>query len=89
MGAPEVITDDVEGPIMLCVYPQTDAEPLHAVKWHPQQPDLVAVASDTGVYLLNITKAAHVFGGKPISQSELHQIGQVFSVPLVGIFIWS
>ncbi|PIL23859.1 hypothetical protein GSI_13610 [Ganoderma sinense ZZ0214-1] len=78
---PEVITDDVEGRVMLCVYPQTDAEPLHAVKWHPQQPDLVAVASDTGVYLLNITEAAHVFGGEPISQNELHRIGQVFSVP--------
>ena len=29
---PEVIIDDVEGHVMLCVYPQTDAEPLHAVK---------------------------------------------------------
>lgn len=86
---PEVITDDVEGRIMLCVYPQTDAEPLHAVKWHPQQPDLVAVASDTGVYLLNITEAAHVFGGEPISQSELHRIGQVFSVPSVNLSVRS
>ncbi|KAI1785142.1 hypothetical protein LXA43DRAFT_1118280 [Ganoderma leucocontextum] len=63
---------------MLCVNPQMDVEPLHAVKWHPQQPDLVAVASDTSVY---ITDAAHVFGGELISQSELHRIGQVFSVP--------
>ncbi|RPD65999.1 hypothetical protein L226DRAFT_550158 [Lentinus tigrinus ALCF2SS1-7] len=78
---PEVITDDVPGQVMLCVYPQNDMDPLHAVKWHPQQPDLVAVASETNVYLLNIADAAHAFGGEPISQSELHRVGQIFSVP--------
>ena len=41
-------------------------DPLHAVKWHPQQPDLVAVASETNVYLLNIADAAHVFEGSPL-----------------------
>ncbi|KAI0747987.1 hypothetical protein C8Q80DRAFT_1102878 [Daedaleopsis nitida] len=78
---PEIITDDVPGHVMLCVYPQSDIEPLHAVKWHPQQPDLVAVASATSVYLLNITEAAHIFGGEPIPQQELHRVGQAFSVP--------
>ncbi|KAI0781076.1 hypothetical protein BD413DRAFT_462702 [Trametes elegans] len=78
---PPVITDDVPGRVMLCVYPQNDIDPLHAVKWHPQQPDLVAVASDTNVYLINITDAAHVFGGEPISQLDLHRVGQIFSVP--------
>ena len=72
---------------MLCVYPQVDIEPLHAVKWHPQQPDLVAVASATNVYLLNIADAAHAFGGDPISQHELHRVGQVFSVPSVSILL--
>ncbi|OJT08940.1 hypothetical protein TRAPUB_150 [Trametes pubescens] len=78
---PPVITDDVPGTIMLCVYPQNDLEPLHSVKWHPQQPDLVAVASDTNVYLVNIADAAHAFGGEPISQVDLHRVGQIFSVP--------
>ncbi|KAI0664945.1 hypothetical protein C8Q70DRAFT_940901 [Cubamyces menziesii] len=82
---PPVITDDVPGMIMLCVLPnampQDNIDPLHAVKWHPQQPDLVAVASSTNLYLINISDAAAVFGGKPIPQSELHRVGQVFSVP--------
>lgn len=69
---------------MLCVYPQNDLEPLHSVKWHPQQPDLVAVASDTNVYLVNIADAAHAFGGEPISQVDLHRVGQIFSVPSVS-----
>ncbi|KAI0361950.1 hypothetical protein OH77DRAFT_6284 [Trametes cingulata] len=78
---PPVIMDDVPGTIMLCVYPQNDMELLHAVKWHPQQPDLVAVASDTNVYLINIADAAHAFRGEPISQVDLHRVGQIFSVP--------
>ena len=86
---PEVITDDVPGRIMLCVYPQSGGEPLHAVKWHPQQPDLVAVASDTNVYLVDIMQAAHTFGGEPISQSELHRVGQIFSVPSVSFRVYS
>ena len=73
---------------MLCVLPnpmpQDNVDPLHAVKWHPQQPDLVAVASSTNLYLINISDAAAVFGGKPIPQSELHRVGQVFSVPSVS-----
>ncbi|GBE82365.1 hypothetical protein SCP_0407490 [Sparassis crispa] len=78
---PEIITDDVPGKVMLCVLPTADGDALHAVKWHPQRPDLVAVASDTDVYLINIADAAHIFGGEPIPQSELHRVGQIFSVP--------
>lgn len=70
---------------MLCVVAQESVEPLHAVKWHPQQPDLVAVASDTNVYLINIADAAHVFGGEPIGQADLHRVGQIFSVPSVSV----
>ncbi|CCM02934.1 uncharacterized protein FIBRA_05049 [Fibroporia radiculosa] len=78
---PEIITDDVPGKIMLCVEPSRDTEPLQAVKWHPQQPDLVAVASATNVYLINIEDALHVFGGEPIRQSDLHRVALIFSVP--------
>lgn len=72
---------------MLLVAPSPEIEPLHAVKWHPRDPDLVAVASETNVYLLNIADAAHIFGGEPIQQSELHRIGQIFSVPSVSFFL--
>ncbi|KAH9951294.1 hypothetical protein B0H21DRAFT_888254 [Amylocystis lapponica] len=78
---PELITDDVPGRIMLCVTPPAGIDALHAVKWHPQLPDLVAVASDANAYLINIEDAAHIFGGDPIPQTELHRIGQIFSAP--------
>ena len=38
------LTRNCSGKIMLCVLPPTDIDGLHAVKWHPRQPDLVAVA---------------------------------------------
>ncbi|EPT05944.1 hypothetical protein FOMPIDRAFT_1026825 [Fomitopsis schrenkii] len=83
---PEVITDDVPGAIMLCVEP-TDVDSLHAVKWHPRDPDLVAVASEKTVFLINIADAAHAFNGEPIPQAELHRVAQTYSVasPIVAI----
>ena len=72
------------GKIVLCVLPVNDLDPLHAVKWHPQEPDYVAVASETNVYFVNIADALHVFGGEPIPQSELQRVGQIFSVPSVS-----
>lgn len=72
---------------MLCVLPPTDIDRLHAVKWHPQLPDLLAVASDTNLYLINISDAAHIFAGEPIPQMELNRVGTVFSVPSVGFFV--
>ncbi|THH32998.1 hypothetical protein EUX98_g1193 [Antrodiella citrinella] len=78
---PEVIRDDVPGVIALCVLPAQEYEPLRSVKWHPQKSDLVAVASDTNIYFVNIADAAHIFGGEPIPQAELHRVAQIFSVP--------
>ena len=68
---------------MLCVEP-TDVDSLHAVKWHPQDPDLVAVASEKTVFLINIADAAHAFNGEPIPQAELHRVAQTYSVPSVS-----
>ena len=69
---------------MLCVLPANDLDPLHAVKWHPREPDYVAVASETNVYLVNISDALQVFGGDPIPQSELQRVAQIFNVPSVS-----
>ena len=54
-----------------------------------EEPDLVAVASESNVYLVNITDAHHSFGGDPIPQSELHRVGTDFSVPSVRMMAGS
>ncbi|KIK98818.1 hypothetical protein PAXRUDRAFT_823420 [Paxillus rubicundulus Ve08.2h10] len=78
---PEVITDDVPGNLLLCVVPSADADPLHSVKWHPKQPDTLAVASETKMYLLDLADAARTFRGEPLPQVELNRISQAFCVP--------
>ncbi|EIW85394.1 hypothetical protein CONPUDRAFT_118217 [Coniophora puteana RWD-64-598 SS2] len=78
---PEVITDDVPGHLLLCIMPTLDSEPLQSVKWHPKQPDTLAVASEMKMYLLDLMDAARIFRGDPLPQSELHRISQVFSSP--------
>lgn len=72
------------GKVVLCVLPSQDLDPLHAVKWHPQHPDLVAVTSESNLYLVNIEDAHHSFGGEPIPQSELHRVSQIFTIPTVS-----
>lgn len=72
------------GRLLLCIIPSADADPLHSVKWHPKQPDTLAVASETKMYLLDLADAARTFRGEPLPQGELNRISQVFSVPSVS-----
>ncbi|KAI0306774.1 hypothetical protein B0F90DRAFT_1808391 [Multifurca ochricompacta] len=78
---PDLITDDVPGKILLCVLPAVGQEALHSVKWHSKQQDTVAVASESDIYVLNITEVARVFEGEPIIQSDLHRIVQSIRMP--------
>ncbi|KAL5511726.1 hypothetical protein ACEPAH_4944 [Sanghuangporus vaninii] len=83
---PELITDDVPGKILVCIVPHNDFELLHSVKWHPKDPDTLAVASDSNIYLVNVANAANVFRGQPFTQIDLHRVAQTFTVssPLVS-----
>ncbi|KAJ6547097.1 hypothetical protein B0H19DRAFT_1163992 [Mycena capillaripes] len=80
---PEVITDDVPGQLLLCVPPvgsDSASDALHSVKWHPKEPDTLAVASQSKVYLIDLTNI-HSLRGQPIPQSDLPHISQAFAVP--------
>ncbi|KAH9966428.1 hypothetical protein BC827DRAFT_1175740 [Russula dissimulans] len=78
---PETITDDVPGKVLLCVLPSGGQEALHSVKWHPKQYNIVAVASENDIYVLNIIEAARYFDGEPIIQSDLLRLVQSIRVP--------
>ncbi|KAL4268655.1 Enhancer of mRNA-decapping protein 4 WD40 repeat region domain-containing protein [Pleurotus pulmonarius] len=83
---PEVITDDVPGELLLCIPPPSDGEaPLHAVKWHPKEPDMLAIASENRIYLINLANF-HSLRGQPLQQHELIHLASVFSLsnPLVA-----
>ncbi|KAJ7771739.1 hypothetical protein B0H16DRAFT_1660701 [Mycena metata] len=80
---PEVITDDVPGQLLLCVPPvgqDSASDALHSVKWHPKEPDTLAVASQSKVFLIDLTNV-HSLRGQPIPQSDLPHISQAFSIP--------
>lgn len=74
----------------MCVVPaQGHQSGLKSVKWHPKQPDTLAVASETRIHLINVNEAAKMFRNEPISQMDLHQIGQAFQVPSVRSLLHS
>ncbi|KAF8654218.1 hypothetical protein AX16_003742 [Volvariella volvacea WC 439] len=84
---PPVITDDVPGRLILIVHPsQSDADALQSVKWHPKEPDTVAVTSRDKLYLLDLVHTQSIRGDQPIPQPELAHFGQVFhlSSPLAA-----
>jgi hypothetical protein len=75
------------GQLLLCIPPALDSDALHSVKWHPKQPDTLAVASESKIFLVDLSDAARMFRGQPVPQTELHRISQVFSVPSVSLLI--
>ncbi|KAJ7090254.1 hypothetical protein B0H15DRAFT_255005 [Mycena belliarum] len=80
---PEVITDDVPGQLLLCVPPvgsDSASDALHSVKWHPKESDTLAIASQSKVYLIDLTNI-HSLRSQPIPQSDLPHIAQAFSIP--------
>lgn len=74
---PEVITDDVPGRILLRVLPSTGPSALRSVKWHPKDPDTLALASDTHIYLINVSEASRMY--ETVHPSDLDRISQVFT----------
>lgn len=74
---PEVITDDVPGRVLLRVLPSTGPSALRSVKWHPKDPDTLALASDTHLYLVNVFEASRLY--ETVHPSDLDRISQVFT----------
>ena len=70
------------GHLLLCVPPSGDYEPLHSVKWHPKDPEKLAVASDSRIYLIDLATTLG-FQNRPVSHAELHMLGQMFTVASV------
>ncbi|PPQ78521.1 hypothetical protein CVT25_011793 [Psilocybe cyanescens] len=77
---PDVITDDVPGRLLLCVPPTTDHhDAIRAVKWHPKDPNTLAIAADDKIYVIDLTNTVALHG-QPLPHSDLHHIGQLFNV---------
>ncbi|TFK42749.1 hypothetical protein BDQ12DRAFT_676749 [Crucibulum laeve] len=77
---PEVIMDDVPGDLLLCVPPTSGPDALHSVKWHPKDPDTLAVASDNKICVIDLENTRALHGEQPLPHSDLHHIGQIYNV---------
>jgi hypothetical protein len=71
------------GQQLLCIPPTPEPDGFHSVKWHPKQPDMLAVASQTTIYLIDLVDAARIWRGQPMSHNDLSRISQLFSVASV------
>ncbi|KAG6836648.1 hypothetical protein H0H93_005478 [Arthromyces matolae] len=76
---PENITDDAPGEILLCIEP-SDNDGIHAVKWHPKDPNILAVATANKLYLVDLATLHSHYHGQPITLQSLNHISQTFTV---------
>lgn len=69
----------------MCVQPaQGQHQGLKSVKWHPKQPDTLAVASENRVHLVNVDEVFKIYQGDALSPMEFSKIGHSFAVPSVS-----
>lgn len=82
---PPMLKVTFSGQVLLCVPPTNDHDAIRSVKWHPKDPDTLAIASESRIVVIDLTNthARHI---QPLPHSDLYHIGQVFNVPSVGDF---
>ena len=71
------------GHILLCIPPTGTEDAIRAVKWYPKDQDVLAIASDKNIYIIDLANT-HALHGQPLPHSDLHHIGQIFNVPSVS-----
>lgn len=72
------------GKVLLCVQPSSD-DGIHAVKWHPKDPNTLAVASDNKLYVIDLATVHSQYRDQPITLQSLTHISQTFTVSSVSI----
>jgi WD40 repeat protein len=81
---PPVITGDDLGKLLLSVVPPLKSEALKSVQWYPDQSDIVAAASDSKIYLIDLTETFKLFSSNPIDLVDLEQLGSVITLASVS-----
>lgn len=77
---------DCSGRLLLCVPPTTEPrEAIRAVKWHPKDPNMLAIAAEDRIFVIDLTNTIALHG-QPLPHSDLHHIGQLFTVENVSVF---
>lgn len=56
---------------------------IQAVKWHPKEADTLAIAAEDRIIVIDLANT-HALHGQPLPHSDLHHIGQLFSIHSVS-----
>jgi len=64
--------------LLLVAVPPNSANPYKSIKWHPSDPNVLALATTSEVHLINVQRVYQVHGGDSISQNVLVADAEVF-----------
>jgi hypothetical protein len=73
-----MVDDDIPSLLLVSV-PPTPNNPYKSIKWHPTDPDVLALTTQSEIHLLNVQNIYHIHGGESISQNVLVGDAEVFS----------
>ncbi|KAG8820860.1 hypothetical protein FRC17_010001 [Serendipita sp. 399] len=67
---PPMVDDDIPSLLLVSV-PPSPTNPYKSIKWHPSDPDVLALATTSEVHLINVQRLYHAHTGDSISQHIL------------------
>ena len=77
---PQLVDDDIPSLLLVSV-PPIESHPYQGIKWDSVNPDVLAIATQNEVHLINTKDLFARYGSESISQSTLLETADVFTVP--------
>ena len=77
---PQLVDDDIPSLLLVSV-PPVESHPYKSIKWDPVNPDVLTIATQNEIHLINIKDLFARYGSESISQSTLLETADVFTVP--------
>lgn len=74
---PPMVDDDIPSLLLVSV-PPSPGNPYKTIKWHPTDPDLLALATTTEIHLINVQRIYNAHAGDSITQNTLINDAEVF-----------
>jgi hypothetical protein len=77
---PPLVDDDIPSLLLVSV-PPIESHPYKSVKWDPSNPDVLAIATQNEIHLINTKDLFARYGSDSISQNTLLETADVFTLP--------
>lgn len=77
---PQLVDDDIPSLLLVSV-PPIESHPYKSIKWDPSNPNVLAIATQNEIHLINTKDLFARYGSESITQSTLLETADVFTVP--------